>query len=326
MGNADLRDLAAIETIPLEDISGQTVAIDAHNWLYRYLTIVVRFTATEAYTTPDGVEVPNLIGIIQGLPRLLEVDVTPVFVFDGTPSDLKAGEIAERREQRKQRETELEAAREREDAAEIARLESQTQRLTKPILETSRELLAHLGVPIVDAPAEGEAQAAHMAATDAVDAVGSEDYDTLLFGAPITYRDLTSDGPIERMDLAATLSTLDLTREQLVDVALLCGTDFNDGVHGFGPTTAVDAIREHGTLDAVLLNREASIPHADRLRELFLDPPVTDEYACPNAIHPDIETARSYVVEECGVDPEEVARGFERIDAATSQTGLDRWT
>lgn len=326
MGNADLRQLAAIEAVPFETVAGTTIAIDAHNWLYRYLTTVVRFTASSAYTTADGEEVANLIGIVQGLPRFFEHDVTPVFVFDGAPTDLKADEIEQRREARERREERLEDARERGDAAEIARLDSQTQRLTETIQESSRALLRLLGVPIVEAPAEGEAQAAYMAKRGDADAAGTEDYDALLFGSPVTLRGLTSTGDIERMDLAATLDRHEITYEQLVDVGILCGTDFNEGVRGLGPKTAIDAIREHGTLDAVLEARDADVPGADRIQSLFLDPPTTDDYEIDDPVEPDLEAARSYVIDEWGVDEDEVARGFDRIEDATSQTGLDRWT
>src|SRR6056297_2291246 len=164
MGNADLRDLATIEEVPWSEVEPGVVAVDAHNWLYRYLTTTVRFTNESVYTTASGDEVANLIGIVQGLPKFFEHDLTPVFVFDGGPSELKADEIAQRREQREQLEDRLEDAREEGDAAEVARLDSATQRLTDVIQETSRELLHHLDVPVVEAPAEGEAQAAHMAA------------------------------------------------------------------------------------------------------------------------------------------------------------------
>ena len=326
MGNAALRDLAAIESIPFEAIEGETVAIDAHNWLYRYLTTTVRWTDEETYTTEDGTEIANLIGVVQGVPKFLEGDVLPVFVFDGGPSELKADEIADRREAREAREERLEAARERGDPLEVARLESQTQRLTPVIQETTRELLRLLDVPIVEAPAEGEAQAAHMAREGLVDAAGTEDYDALLFGSPTTYRQLTSNGDIERMSLEATLDEHDLTWEQLIDVGILCGTDFNDGVHGVGPVTAVTAIREHGDLWGVLEARGETIPHADRIRELFTTPAVTDDVTVDDEIVPDIEGARAYVCEEWSVDPDEVERGFERIREATQQTGLDRWS
>src|SRR6056297_3418952 len=111
MGNTDLRQLAVIREVPFADLDGDTVAVDAHNWLYRYLTTTVKWTSDEAYTTTDGVEVANLIGVVQGLPKFFEHDLIPVMVFDGAVTDLKADEIADRREKR-------EAAEERQAAAE----------------------------------------------------------------------------------------------------------------------------------------------------------------------------------------------------------------
>ncbi|WP_323676646.1 flap endonuclease-1 [Halorubellus sp. PRR65] len=326
MGNADLRDLATIEEVPWDDLDPGVVAVDAHNWLYRYLTTTVRFTNESVYTTSAGDEVANLVGIVQGLPKFFEHDLTPVFVFDGGPSELKADEIAERREQREQLEDQLEDAREEGDAAEVARLDSATQRLTDVIQETSRELLDRLDVPVIEAPAEGEAQAAHMAARGDADYVGTEDYDALLFGAPVTLRQLTSKGDPERMDLERTLADLELTREQLVDVAILCGTDFNDGVRGYGPKTALKAVREHGDLWGVMEHDDVVVENADLVRELFFDPDVTSDYAFDTAISPDVDAAKAYVTDEWEVPADEVARGFERIEDALTQTGLDDWT
>ncbi|SDC23181.1 flap endonuclease-1 [Natrinema hispanicum] len=325
MGNAALRDIAVIEEIPFDDIEG-VVAVDAHNWLYRYLTTTVKWTDSETYTTADGTEVANLVGIVQGLPKFFENDVTPVMVFDGGPSELKDDEIESRREQRRSYEEQLETARKEGDAVAIAQLESRTQRLTPTIQETSRELLRLLDVPIVEAPAEGEAQAAHMAKRGDADYVGSEDYDALLFGAPRTLRQLTSKGDPELMDLEATLDHHDLTLEQLIDAAILIGTDFNEGVSGIGPKTALSEIADHGDLWSVLEARGDHIEHADRVRQLFRDPNVTDDYEFETTLEPDLAAAREYVTEEWGVDEDEVARGFERIEESVTQTGLDRWT
>jgi flap endonuclease-1 len=326
MGNADLRELAALRTVPFEDLAGSVVAVDAHNWLYRYLTTTVKFTGESVYTTDEGQEVANLIGAVQGLPKLFEHDLTPVFVFDGGVTDLKADEVQARREKRERAEAELEAAREAGKRVEASRIEARTQRLTAVIQQTTRELLELLDVPYVEAPAEGEAQAAHMAAVGDADYAGSEDYDTLLFGAPQTLRQLTSKGDPELMDLAETLEELSFTREQLVDAAMLCGTDFNEGISGIGPKTAVTEIHEHGDLFGVLEARGEAIPHADRIRQLFLDPPVTDDYDLDLDIEPDVAAARRFVVGEWEIPAEELDRGFERIEESMVQTGLDEWT
>jgi len=326
MGNADLRQLAALSEVDWDEVAGSVVAVDAHNWLYRYLTTTVKWTNDEVYTTAAGEEVANLVGIVQGLPKFFDHDLTPVFVFDGGVTDLKDDEVAARREQRERAEERRAEAAERGDAVEAARLEARTQRLTDVILETTRELLARLDVPVVDAPAEGEAQAAYMARRGDADYAGSEDYDTLLFGAPLTLRQLTSKGRPELMDLEATLDRHDISWEGLIDVAILCGTDFNPGVDGVGPKTALRAIGEHGDLWAALDAEGWQVANADRVRDLFRDPPVTDDYVVDGDVDPDVAAAREYVIEEWEVDAAEVERGFERIEDALVQTGLDRWT
>ena len=327
MGLADLRQLAVIRTVDYDDLDGEVVAVDAHNWLYRYLTTTVKFTKDSVYTTAAGAEVANLIGVVQGLPKFFEHDLTPVFVFDGGVTELKAEEVQQRREKRaaaEKRKAEAEAAG---DAIEAARLESRTQRLTDVIHETTRELLGLLDVPIVEAPAEGEAQAASMARNDpAVDYAGSEDYDTLLLGAPLTLRKLTTSEAPEVMDFEATLDEHGVSWEQLVDVGILCGTDFNDGLHGYGPKTALSAVKEHGDLWGVLDAEDEYIEHADRIRTLFLEPDVTTEYDLDLSIDPDLAAAREYVTDEWEIPAEEVDRGFDRIEAAVTQTGLDQFT
>jgi flap endonuclease-1 len=327
MGNSDLRQLAHLEDVPFADLSGSVVAVDAHNWLYRYLTTTVKFTRTSAYTTSDGEEVANLIGIVTGLTKFLENGITPVFVFDGGTTSLKDAEVAARREQRERYEDQLDEARESGAAAEeIAKLESRTQRLTDTIQETSRGLLSLLDVPVVEAPAEGEAQAAYMARKGDVDFVGTEDYDALLLGAPLTLRQLTSSGDPELMHFEATLADHDLTWERLVDVAILMGTDFNEGIAGVGPKTAVKLVREHGDLWGALEARGDHVERADRIRELFLNPDTTDEYEFDTDIAPDVAAAREYVCAEWEMPAEQVASGFDRIEEAVTQTGLDRWT
>ena len=127
------------------------------------------------------------------------------------------------------------------------------------------------------------------------------------------------------MDLEATLDDLGFDRQGLVDAAMLCGTDFNEGVRGIGPKTAVKAVREHGDLWGVLDARGAEIPNAEAIRELFMNPPATD-VSVDTAVDPDVDAAREYVVEEWGVAADEVERGFERITESQVQTGLDKWT
>lgn len=272
MGNSALRSLADIQDVELSDYQRTTVAVDAHHWLYRYMTSLVRYTDESVYTTDDGNEVANLVALLRGLPTLLREDITPVFVFDGAPHELKAEEIATRREAKANAAERMKQAADAGDVAEKRRNKAQTQSLTPTVHETSRVMLSKLGIPFVEADGAGEAFASKLVAEGHATAVLTDDYDALLFGSPETVRRYSGDGPAERMRLKPTLDRHGITHEQLVDIALLAGTDYNSGVHGIGAKRGLNAIKELGSADAVLAHREEEVEDLDVLRDLFLHP------------------------------------------------------
>ena len=328
MGNADLRDLAVIEETTIDQLVGAAVAVDAPNWLYKYLTTTAQWNEDGVYTRSDGLEVPNLIGGLRGLPRFFEHDITPVFVFDGGYHERKTGEVEERQSKKEDAAERAQEAREDGDNIRAARLEARTQRLTDTVIKTTKTLFDHLDIPYMDAPQAAEAQAAYMNSEADVDYVISEDYDTLLFGAPQTIRSFTSSGDdIENMLFEDTLGELDVTQMQLVDMAILCGTDYNEGIHGVGTVTARDGVKKHGSIEGVLEENDADVPELDTIRDIFLNPAATDDYTIPSTYpDPDIEAAQSFVVDEWEIPANEVNRAFERIEDTTSQSGLGQWT
>src|SRR5262249_22571924 len=151
----------------------------------------------------------------------------------------------------------------------------------------ARQLLRLLGIPVVQAPSEAEAQAAHMAASNQVWASGSKDYDSLLFGASRVVRFLTISGkeflpsqgisrPIvpELIELDRLLTELRVTREQLVDLAMLVGTDFNDGVKGIGPKKALKLVQEFGRIERMPEEIGRQLGDLDAVRQIYLQPEV----------------------------------------------------
>lgn len=272
MGNSALRTLASIQEVGLDQFQGQTVAIDAHHWLYRYMTGLVHYMDESIYTTNDGTEVANLVSLFQGLPTLLQKDIEPVFVFDGEPHDKKADEIESRKEAKREAAQKMEQAAEQGDTEAVRRYKAQTQSLTTTVHETTRQMLSHLGIPYIEAGGPGEAYAAKLVERGLVDAMLTDDYDALLFGSPTTVRQYSGDGPAEHMALEPTLAEHEISHEQLVDIALLCGTDYNEGVSGIGPKRGLKYVRKHGTAEGVLDQKDATIDDLDELRALFLNP------------------------------------------------------
>src|SRR5215475_10958711 len=251
------------ESLRLTDLRDRRLAVDGNGELYQFLALI-RLRDGTPLRDSRGRITSHLSGLFYRTTRLMaDHGVRLAFVFDGQPPALKAPEIAKRRAGRERYEEERAAALARGDVATAYSKATMTSRLTRDMVAEARELLRLMGIPTVQAPSEGEAQAAHMAATsDGIWAAASKDYDSLLFGAPRLVRFLTISGkeflpsqgtfrPIvpEVLDLAALLAGWKITREQLVDLAILVGTDFTSGVHGIGPKKALRLVQQHGRIE-----------------------------------------------------------------------------
>lgn len=329
MGNADLRTLASIIELDDDDLNGTTVAVDASNWLYKYLYNVVKFSDRAVYTTPDGEQLPNLVATVMGLNKFFEQNITPLFVFDGRPHELKADELASRRKARAKADEKRSAAEKEGDSVAASNYEARSIRLTTDITDTTKELLDILDVPYITAPGAAEAQAARLCADGLVQYVISDDYDALLFGSPRTVRNFTSASkPLELLDFEATLTTHDLTWKQLVEVGMLCGTDYNTGVKGIGPKTGVKLVAKHGNIEEVLSLKDASIENVKAVRDIFLTvgETTTGDVAFEQKIDPALDDAYEYITETWGLNSEKLDTAFESLRTHFEQPGLDRWS
>ncbi len=278
--------------IQLEELRGRRLAIDGNGELYQFLALI-RLRDGTPLRDSRGRASSHLTGLFYRTTRLIaEHDVRPIFVFDGAPPALKASEIDQRRETRQRYEEEAADARAAGDLARAYSKSTMTSRLTREMVGEARELLRLMGLPSVQAPSEGEAQAAHMAASGVAWAAVSKDYDTLLFGAPRLLRFLTFSGreflpskgafrPItpELIDLKEWLGAIGITREQLVDLALLVGTDFNAGIKGIGPKKALQLVSRYGRIEEMPPEiRKEMLPGAAEVRSVYLAPEVTDDF------------------------------------------------
>lgn len=284
----DLSDVVPRQGRKLEDLQGKIVAIDAYNALYQFLSSIRQPDGTPL-KDKRGRITSHLSGLLYRTANLVEAGIRPVYVFDGKPSELKRATLEVRKERKVQAQAEYEEALERGDTARAFSKAQQTSSLSQDMALEAKELLRALGIPWVQAPSEGEAQAAHMAAQGTVYAASSQDFDALLFGAPRLVRNLAVTGKRklpgksiwvdvepELIELDAVLHETGLTREQLVDAGILVGTDYDPGVKGVGPKRAVKLMREKGNLLDVLVQLETDIPEAEQIRQLFLAPEVTD--------------------------------------------------
>ncbi|MFQ6095409.1 MAG: flap endonuclease-1 [Candidatus Bathyarchaeia archaeon] len=339
----NLRDLVPKVKINLKDLSGKSMAIDAYNALYQFLAIIRQPDGTPL-KDHTGRVTSHLSGLFYRTCNLLELGIKPIYVFDGTPPTLKEAEIKRRTR------TKTEALKKYEKALSEGRIEEariyaqMTSRLKDYMTEDSKRLLTAMGVPWVHAPSEGEAQAAHLVKRGDADFCVSQDYDSLLFGAPRLLRNVTISGRRklprkkvyievvpEVIELERVLKELEITHEQLIDIGILVGTDFNpEGVKGIGSKTALKLMKKYGNLEAALQElKDATFPvEPQKIREIFLHPEVTDNYSVVWR-DPSTEEVASFLCDERDFSRERVMKALEKAIAglkkASTRTTLERW-
>jgi flap endonuclease-1 len=280
----DLKPLVKSSPIMIPELSGKVIAVDAYNTIYQFLA-TIRGTTGELLTNNNGEVTSHLSGLFYRNVNLLVENVKLIYIFDGKPSPLKSKEI-DRRRQVKQ-----DAFNKYQEAITAGRFEDArkygqaTSVLTDKMVEESKMILTLLGIPYIQAPSEGEAAAAQLTQSNIAFACASQDYDSLLFGAKRLIRNLAISGKRkvpnrnvyvdiepEIIEQQQFLNETGLNLEQLVDVGILIGTDFNPGgIPGIGPKTALKLVREYNKLEKIekIEDSLANIPYKE-IREVFL--------------------------------------------------------
>lgn len=287
----NLSDLTEPKSMEMEDLRGKKVAIDTYNIVYQFMSAIRQ---PDGYPLCDskGRTTSHLTGLLHRTASLIEAGIEPVFVFDGKPHPLKQATLDGRKERREKAEQEWKNAVERGDMKTAHTKAQQTSRMTDEVKESAKELIRYMGLPIVDAPSDGEQEAAYICRRKDVWATASQDFDSLLFGTPVLLRNLTMTGrrkvpgkdiyreiKTEVIDSEEFLRNLGISREQLVDMCILMGTDFNTGIKGIGPKKALKLVRDNGDLESVLRKIGEDIPDYQEIRGIFLDYEGSDDYS-----------------------------------------------
>ncbi len=326
-----LADIMEASTLSLSDLSGKDLAVDAFNTIYSFLATIRQPDGTPLRDR-QGRVTSHLSGMFYRNVNLLENGINPVYVFDGKAPKLKSAEVQRRREIRDAAYEEWKKAKE-EGRIEDARKAGQaSSKLTGPMIDETKELLHALGIPVIQAPSEGEAVAAQLAREGLVWASASQDNDSLLYNCPRMIRNLSISGrrrvsrskkyksiDPELILLDQNLSLLGISREQLIDIAILVGTDYNDGVKGIGPKTALKLIKKHKTLEAVEEDRGSKFEFPyEEIREIFLNPPKIDlEKPKWSDLHP--EEIQRILCKEHDFSENRIQKSLERLQTALEE-------
>jgi flap endonuclease-1 len=338
----DLKDIVSRREISLDQLSSKIIAIDAYNTLYQFLSIIRQPDGTPLMDK-QGRITSHLSGLFYRNANLMEKEIKLVYVFDGEPPSLKEMEIKRRTKVKEEALIKYEEALKRGAIEEARRYAQVTAQLKDYMVEDATRLLDLMGIPWIQAPSEGEAQAAYMAAKGDVWAAASQDYDSLLFGAPRLVRNITISGRRklprkdvyievvpEVVELNQVLSELNITRELLVDIGILIGTDYNPGIKGIGPKTALKLVKEHGSLEKILpkIGEAYNDVKIDQIRSIFLKPTVTDSYQLKWKT-PDISGIIDFLCHERNFSEERVRVALEKATAgikeAKGKVTLESW-
>lgn len=336
-----LGDVVPKQKISLEQLRGKVVAIDAMNFLYQFLAII-RQRDGELLRDSKGRITSHLSGLFYRTANFVEVGLKPIYVFDGKPPILKLKTVAHRKELRKEAEREWKRALEEGKIEEAKKYAQRAGRLDERMINQAKTLLDCMGVPWVQAPGEGEAQAAWMVNRGDAWAVASQDFDSLLFGAPTLVRNLAITGrrklpgkdiytevTPETISLEETFKTLQISREQLIGVGILVGTDYNEGIRGIGPKRAIELIKEHKSFENLLkteLGEKFEVdPHL--VFEIFHKPEVIESYKLEWR-DPDPEAIKRFLCDEHDFSENRVQTGIDKLLRGKNQRAqatLDRW-
>ncbi|CAK9164006.1 unnamed protein product [Ilex paraguariensis] len=325
----------AMKEQKFESYFGRKIAIDASMSIYQFLIVVGR-TGTEMLTNEAGEVTSHLQGMFTRTIRLLEAGIKPLYVFDGQPPDLKKQELAKRYSKRVDATEDLNEALETGNKEEIEKFSKRTVKVTRQHNEDCKKLLRLMGVPVIEAPSEAEAQCAALCKSGEVYAVASEDMDSLTFGAPRFLRHLMDPSskkiPVMEFEVSKVLEELSLSMDQFIDLCILSGCDYCDSIRGIGGLTALKLIRQHGSIENILenINKERyQIPDDwpyQQARHLFKEPLVFsgDEQLEIKWNAPDEEGLINFLVNENGFNGDRITKAIEKIKAAKNKSSQGR--
>ena len=334
----DIGILLQKRKVELPDLANQVIAIDAFNILHQFLSII-RQRDGSPLVDSGGRVTSHLSGLLYRTASLVEAGIKPIFVFDGTPPELKSQTLDKRREIRESALEKWENAKVEGNLEAAYKYAQASSKVNQEIVEDSKYLLSIMGIPFIQAPCEGEAQAAHMVLKEDADCVATQDYDSFLFGARTVVRNLAVTGKRklpgksayvdvepEIIELEESLNSLGINREQLIDIAICVGTDYNKGLEKVGPKTALKLIKKHGDIYTLLREKGVEIEAVEQIREFFIHPEVTNDYEIKWG-KPDSEKLIEFLSEKHDFSVDRVEKAAERLKAASGarQKTLDQW-
>jgi len=307
-----LKALLIHDVMPFPKLAGKKLVIDGCNLLFKYINKIRR--DDQLLYSSNGEPVSHIIGFFYFCINLLERRVRPIFVFDGYPPK-------EKREKSPEKINRLVKMWQIYDKERIQRkiLFQDSLFLYDKFISDVQGFIRLMGLPVVRGLSEGEGQGARLVREGKAYGMISRDLDSLLFGCPRTFRDVyfkQDSNLCTLIDLKSHLERWQITREQLIDVAMLIGTDYNPGIKGIGPKKGLKLVLKYGCLEDIP-DLEYSWD-VERIRSLFLKPATIEAdpvFRAPNT------GQIAYYLEQKGFSSRRINKGVQRLRIAFKQVG-----
>lgn len=268
----------AVTKIQVKDLEGKTIAIDTSLIMHQFLIAIK--TDSIDWQTKEGVATSHIYGIIMKALTYVRRNIKPIFVFDGIAPIMKKEVLDKRKEIKEKAHAKLKVGIE----AEKIKLLKKTVEFGYKKATECIEILKLMGIPVIQAPGEADAQCAELVKENKVDYVVSEDMDLLTFGTPKLLRGSIAKDDLVVYDLEKILDELKLTYLQFIDLCILSGCDYlPQTILKVGIGRAYKLIKEHGSIENILkndkniLNGNYKVPENfdyKTARAYFLNPPI----------------------------------------------------
>ncbi len=331
-----LGELVHARTTDIANLQGRIIAIDAPNIINAVFNISWRsMNPNDPAIIRDRTQRPisHLYGLLYRVLFYYSNTILPIFCFDGRDSDLK-------RVITKDLLNDILYTRKRYENAmnsgnfELARRIALDQDYFWPtIMKESKDLLNTIGIPVIEAPAAAEAQCAHLVKDGIAWCSNSQDYDSLLFGCPRTLQNLSKSRRRKQrgrwtfekivpqiIDLNANLKRLEINHFQLVDMALLIGSDYFPGIKGIGPITALSMIKKHGRVERVIVKERKCYDFSPltaeiiaEVRKIFLLPETISPPDSLHWSHPDESHIKHLMCVDHHLNEQRVSASIEKL-------------
>ena len=248
--------------ISFTSLKGKVIAVDAFNAIYQFLTTIRQPDGTPLKDSKGNIT-SHLSGLFYRNINLILEGIKLIYVFDGESPELKEKTINNRLELKTMALEKYKQALKERDLKSMGKYARSEVYLDEQKIMESKELLKAMGIAVLQAPGEGEAQASMLVKELRAFAVASQDYDCLLFGAnkliqnlSLSRRRKTVSGFKEVypqiIELEQVLKELGINQEQLICLGILTGTDYNPGgIKGLGPKKSLKIVQEFKTKEKI---------------------------------------------------------------------------